>query len=605
MRHSGNAQLSRAWRITGLFAIAAIVAAVIGGRYVLDQLSVSLPNFPPETKTVWLEQNWSKEQQVFFHHADQGSATFGVPYEWFVALERPIPSLSDPGLLSDGTYLDKFGFIASAKAEDAMPIGFARGGAVIDPTSGAHWTNPETGRDMTRIGLTCAACHTGRMTYKGAAILIDGGGAMIDVNAVRKAAAVSLFLTRYMPFRFDRFADRVLGPHARPEAKDALRAKLEAVLNGVKRVRKLDASIADRSVTEGIGRLDALNRIGNQVFGLGLNTDANYAPTSAPVRYPHLWDASWFDWVQYNSSIEQPMVRNAGEALGVGAAVDLTSTPKPTLRSALNIASLYGIEAALSGGQPTQGTGFTGLRSPRWPEQFLPPIDRVRAQRGAVLYKGLCQGCHLPPVGSDAFFDAKYWSASSPHTLILPVIGYDRLGTDPAQAEDMANRKVAVPAALGLTSDEFGFALGQLVEKTVTQWYDGQTPSLDAAQRNMMNGDRPNGIRAPLAYRVRPLDGIWATAPYLHNGSVPTLYSLLQPAAERPKRFTIGNREFDPVNVGLRTNELAGGTEIDTSVRGERNTGHEFDDAPGRPGVIGRKLSEGERRDLVEYLKTL
>jgi hypothetical protein len=52
-------------------------------------------------------------------------------------------------------------------------------------------------------------------------------------------------------------------------------------------------------------------------------------------------------------------------------------------------------------------------------------------------------------------------------------------------------------------------------------------------------------------YRARPLNGVWATAPYLHNGSVPSLYWMLKPAAERPKQFCMGARDFDPQHVGL------------------------------------------------------
>ena len=52
-------------------------------------------------------------------------------------------------------------------------------------------------------------------------------------------------------------------------------------------------------------------------------------------------------------------------------------------------------------------------------------------------------------------------------------------------------------------------------------------------------------------YRARPLNGVWATAPYLHNGSVPSLYWMLMPAAERPKQFCMGFRDFDPQQVGF------------------------------------------------------
>jgi hypothetical protein len=61
---------------------------------------------------------------------------------------------------------------------------------------------------------------------------------------------------------------------------------------------------------------------------------------------------------------------------------------------------------------------------------------------------------------------------------------------------------------------------------------------------------RWNAVKDLLGYKARPLDGIWATAPYLHNGSVPTLYHLLLPPAERPKSFWLGSRDYDAEKVG-------------------------------------------------------
>ena len=52
-------------------------------------------------------------------------------------------------------------------------------------------------------------------------------------------------------------------------------------------------------------------------------------------------------------------------------------------------------------------------------------------------------------------------------------------------------------------------------------------------------------------YKPRPLAGMWATPPYLHNGSVPTIFHLLSPVDERPKTFRVGSREFNPVHLGL------------------------------------------------------
>jgi hypothetical protein len=101
--------------------------------------------------------------------------------------------------------------------------------------------------------------------------------------------------------------------------------------------------------------------------------------------------------------------------------------------------------------------------------------------------------------------------------------------------------------------------------------------------------------RATHGYIARPLKGIWATAPYLHNGSVPTLYDLLQPAVKRPLQFKVGAREFDPVKVGYVNDVSLTGWLFDTTIKGNERSGHEF----------GTSLAEPERLDLVEYLKTL
>lgn len=96
-------------------------------------------------------------------------------------------------------------------------------------------------------------------------------------------------------------------------------------------------------------------------------------------------------------------------------------------------------------------------------------------------------------------------------------------------------------------------------------------------------------------YRARPLNGIWATGPFLHNGSVPNLMALLQPAAQRPAAFVVGNSDFDPVNVGFTEPLDGSGFEMDTQMPGNANTGHEY----------GVALSEADKLALLEYLKSL
>ncbi len=97
-------------------------------------------------------------------------------------------------------------------------------------------------------------------------------------------------------------------------------------------------------------------------------------------------------------------------------------------------------------------------------------------------------------------------------------------------------------------------------------------------------------------YAARPLHGVWAMAPYLHNGSVPTLYDLLLPPASRPARFAIGQRDYDPKQVGFRTDIPLPKAKyvVDTTKPGNSNAGHGF----------GAQLTDAERWDLIEYLKT-
>ncbi|MHC5538410.1 di-heme-cytochrome C peroxidase [Singulisphaera rosea] len=101
------------------------------------------------------------------------------------------------------------------------------------------------------------------------------------------------------------------------------------------------------------------------------------------------------------------------------------------------------------------------------------------------------------------------------------------------------------------------------------------------------------GATAKLGYKSRPLNGIWATAPYLHNGSVPSLAELLKPENERTKSFHIGSIEFDTANVGFKDDPSQ--PVYDTTLDGNSNAGHRY----------GTQLTTDEKRDLLEYLKSL
>ncbi len=663
-------------RLFVTLSVAAVVAAC----------APRLPENTPVKEVRWLDQNWSAGERFWFHHATQGTSTLPVPYDWFVALEQPrLWLFGDPPMMKDSDYLRRYGFIPSPESldlddaslgeygysskdkeayaartfaydeekfagnPDGLPVGFAR------LKKGAK--DPVTGKELpAQIGFTCAACHTGHLEYKGISLRIDGAPAMTDLDKLRKGLGLALVYTKYVPFRFGRFADRVLGADHTPERRAELKRRLDGLLKKGANLKKITDRVSERDVAEGFTRLDALNRIGNQVFFQDLlkrdgdNRDAisNLAPMTAPVNFPHLWDTSWFHWVQYDASIMQPMIRNAGEALGVKAKVNLIE-PDPDLlyRSLVQVNEVFVLEQLLAGENPwgSEKPRFTGLLAPKWPEDVLGKIDLVKKEKGRELYTEICQGCHLPPVNDPKFWDPRLWTdPNDAEERYLRFTKYDQeskaefanfvavnyVGTDPAQAEVMVKRMVKVPAYLGIvpkrhliidpdilcpgtgtpgqvvTETLFAVALAGVVESTVNRWYDDH--DIAPPERARLNGYRPNCIRAEMYYKARPLDGIWATAPFLHNGAVPNLYELLSPVAERSETFYLGSRLFDPEKVGYETGPIEGGFELDTSQPGNSNKGHEFkgakDDKKG-DGVIGRYLEPEERKALIEYLKSL
>ena len=549
--------------------------------------SQNMPAYKP-VQVHYEDQNWTSQQRTWFYHAAQGAEL--LPYKWFLALEQPKLTLFHPApRFADPDYLAGFGFLpdpASPQNPDGLPVGFAKDDV----------RDPQTGTPLQVVGLTCSACHTGQLEYQGKGVRIDGGTASAELAAFQTELGFAAAFTDKLPFRFDRFAKNVLGDNASSEDKKNLRDQLRAFL----KVGLAEAQAAEDgnlyAAVGGFGRTDALGRIGNYVFGTELSPK-NLVVANAPVKFPPLWDTSWFSWVQYDYSIQQPMVRNIGEALGVRARVNLTD-PAKLYSNTVNVKNLWLMEEQLAG-----PTAFHGLAPPKWPADIFGPLDPVKVQQGATLYQQHCQRCHLPPLDSPALQDNQFWEQglAGRRFLKLKTLPLQVIGTDPNEAEDWSKRqadtgvlgKGTVPATVGL----------QLVTTEIRdRAYDAM--NLSPEQRMEWNGYRGDGVTAPLVYRARPLAGIWATPPFLHNGSVPNLYELLLPANQRSKEFYTGSRSFDPVRVGYQREAFPGAFGFHTDAVGNSNAGHEFNNTPGK-GVIGPELTDAERWALIEYLKSL
>lgn len=204
------------------------------------------------------------------------------------------------------------------------------------------------------------------------------------------------------------------------------------------------------------------------------------------------------------------------------------------------------LSAALAGGaseasldHPSIDRVTSWLRSLR-PPAFPGPIDGTMAAAGRAVYqREACGTCH---------------DVGGPRTGQSTPLA--EIGTDPARTQAFT------PALL-----PYMLSIG-----TGYPW-------------------RFSHYRVPDGYANSPLDGIWARAPYLHNGSVPTLEDLLSPADDRPRAFGRGCRTFDLVKVGYRCD---GPFRFEVSEPGNGNGGH----------LYGTRLSPADRRALIEYLKT-
>ena len=442
-RPFGRKWLRRAAVATAAALLAAVVAFdgfKLGG--------MTLPAPPPKIdRMISVPQNrrpgWDDRGLDWFHHANQGTRI--LPYEWFVALRQPeIGILHTPGKLADPEFLSRFGFLPGETHPrynpDGLPIGFA-----IDP----DFREPDTDEPPYRVvGLSCAACHTGLLTYRGddgkrVGVRVEGGSAMVNLRLFQEAIGRALYYTQILPTRFDAFAEEVLSRQNQPNDaahRGRLRDRLGKVVARGRRERFLTRSRA--GIEHGVGRTDALGLIGNRVFGAHDETNLDVA--DAPVNFPPLWDAPWFDRLQYNGSIRMPLVRDIGQALGVGALVNLDPRGDRMFESTVNVANLRKIEAILGGDDPSRG-----LTAPSWSAAGLPPIDPVRSERGRRLYDRFCAPCHLAPwkilVAEREGAASSDWTRAGPppydrRFLKLRLADLERIGTDKAQALNLYRR---------------------------------------------------------------------------------------------------------------------------------------------------------------------
>ncbi len=574
-------------RVGTFVALVALLALAVAVKVVY------YPGLPAPVKVydiVNTNKVWTEEERQMFYHSSQGSQV--MPNDWFLALEQP----NSNELFISNDYMSKFRFLPDPNSlhnPNLLPIGFAKD----DP-------DPVTG--VENLGLSCALCHTSVITYKGMGIRIDGAPGVFNFDlfleqlilAVGVTEAPQLFQRVFDPGKFDRFAHRVLGKKYTSRAADDLHAEVKVWLKEkvTLKAQEIQSDTLQRAkaTTSGFGRLDALGTGGNTVYRK--LSSKNLAVMNAPVKAFPLWYASEYDWVQSNGSIRQPLARNIIEALAVNAYVALPGKDEAIrYTSSARLRQMWEMENAAA-----------KLAAPAWQESILGRVDLAKAERGKALYAQYCSNCHSPKIEPAPLCGDDIAIKHKKRYFILRLFDYARIGTDENDATNFASRTLNA-SLLGLGPDTAGpTIIAMTVGGVLRKGLQDAKLGLTEEQMDDWVGYRADCWRAPKAYPARPLDGSWATAPYLHNATVPNMYQLLLPGDQRDKVFYTGSTEYDPVHMGYETTRFPGAFRLDTSISGNSNRGHEFRNAPpGTKGVIGPEFNDTQRYEVVEYMKVI
>lgn len=575
-------------------------------RYMTAVVMTAFLTTPLTAQTVFVEQgeDWTRDLRDQFYTEDQGARI--MPLAWIRALTQP-----DGKPFLDGT-LTRYGYLPMADRDDPdLPVGFTTNG---------------DGADMA-IGMTCAACHTRQIDVGGTAYRIDGGPAIVDFQTFLSDLDQAVLAILQDDTSFDTFAATVLGSKAGDPEKAALKDSVD--IWSTRFHTLIERSLPDPAW--GPSRLDAVSMIFNRLAGLDLGPEAdnylipdNIARADAPTRYPFLWNAARQDYTQWpgfamNGNDLLGLVRNLGEVYGVFG--EFHPLDQPGL---LFNRDYISVNSANWDGLGELEDWLWDLGAPEWPWD----IDRDLAAQGKQVFdrspdQGGCTNCHGKKTG-----EFRSIFVSSYATLIVDV------GTDTRECQILTRQvKTGVlegaslkpfagtlPAEAAATSVLGASVIGAIVQKilqnidpetrdTVIATLKGEAPpSPEAAaiqmQLEFLRDALPSttdlqAIKSSCKYEARVLDGIWAAAPYLHNGSVPTLADLLNKPEDRPASFTPGPN-YDLDKVGMATEQTAFGHVIETTGcddldSGNSRCGHDW----------GTDLSQDDKQALLEYLKSI
>jgi len=545
---------------------------------------------------IYLNQGaqWTDAQRQAFYTQDQGSTM--IPLAWLKALktEKGEPFLGDE--------LARYGYLPNPNSRYGLPVGFTVNG-----------NGPDAG-----AGMSCAACHTRQIAVGATSYRIDGGPAIVDFQSLLVDLVGAVGRVIDCDKDFEPFANAVLGQGADKNQRVVLRGQVEVWYAREKAM--IDHALPIRDLW-GLGRLDAVSMIFNRLSGLDLGPaptyliESNIHPADAPVRYPFLWNAAIQDKTQWpgfadNGNNLLGLARNTGEVYGVFATFHPSPLPFGFVNfNAVNSANWQGLAK------------LENMIALIGPPAYPGKVDTTLAKLGEQVYnwktdkvggQGGCVECHGETKGAFRSLTRDTW-ATPIQDVGTDSREYDIL-TRTTDTGVLANTRLYPGAQrmpqTGTTFSQLGYSVvGSLLQGGLAKAYKEMNAAAGASPNDKgptSGGALSGAFQAQTqkngtnyAYESRVMHGIWAAAPYLHNGSVPTLADLLSPENVRPTSFALGS-EYDLNTLGLAKVQ-PGSTAVRTVTpcaqrnSGNSNCGHPF----------GTNLPPKYKLALLEYLKVL
>jgi cytochrome c553 len=482
-------------------------------------------------------------------------ATNAVPWRLVAAAlvleERRRDPVAPLSLATLDRVLARFGFLPGATVVNRPPgVGARGGGLPLGFTVGD--VAPVGGAVVRVVNLGCAACHAG-VTYAADGrprpdrAMLGMPNSSIDLEAYT--------LTVFRALRRFAGSDRLLPAAAAlfPEMSWRERASLRLLVLPLARRRLAALEGADRPLPFPNGAPGSTNGVAALKAALGLPLIGGGAGDAGVVSVPELGDRTWRTSLLADGAYAVPGSPRGSAT--VRADLDRRHLADLAAITTFFTVPSMGVHPDAAGRSLPDATAIMAFLADYRPQRFPGPVDRARAAAGARVYARACAACHGDYAGGLA----------APRLVRFPNWIGD-VGTDPLRAT------------------AFDTALAEGVRRT--------------AYRSRISVRRGRGYAAP------PLTGIWASAPYLHNGAVPTLAALLSPET-RPVRFQVGGHPLDLLAVGLRLGPngayppgyrpFSRPAWIDTAAPGRSRAGHRQ----------GETLSAAEKRALLEYLKLL